>query len=121
MSPRGTELGVAGHAFLWVAFAAAFFEIAILVARNAPERRAITLPRYHAVLAALSILICLAVLTAVVWKPSTWSGGTELGEGFYIVVGWTYGALVALAAAVVSAGVAIAAMRDHPALGSFHE
>lgn len=38
----------------------------------------------------------------------------ELGDGFYIVVGWSYGAIVALGAAIVSLGIAIAAIRDHP-------
>jgi hypothetical protein len=47
-------------------------------------------------------------------KPSTWHGGSELGKGFYIVVGWSYGAVVALGAALVSLGIAISAIPDPP-------
>ena len=35
-------------------------------------------------------------------------GALDLGDGFYLVVGWTYGAVIALAAAIVSLGTAVA-------------
>jgi hypothetical protein len=38
-----------------------------------------------------------------------------LGGGFYIVVDWSYGGVVALAAVIVSLGTAIAVIRDRPA------
>ena len=38
--------------------------------------------------------------------------GLQLGDGFYIVVSWSYGAVIALSAALVSFGIAIAAIRD---------
>jgi len=47
-------------------------------------------------------------------NPATWYGGNELGGGFCIVVGWSYGAGVALGAATVLLGIAIAAVRDPP-------
>ena len=76
---------------------------------------AATLPGYRQLLVVTSGLSGLAVLVAFVAKPGTWYGGNELGEGFYIVVGWSYGGVVALAAAIVSLGTAIAAIRDRPA------
>jgi hypothetical protein len=57
-------------------------------------------------------LSCIAVGVAVVMKPTTWTGGNQLGGGFYIDVSWTYGAVVALAAVVVSLAVTVSAIRD---------
>jgi hypothetical protein len=45
-------------------------------------------------------------------KPTTWTGGNQLGGAFYIDVSWTYGAVVALAAVVVSLAVTVSAIRD---------
>ncbi len=87
----------------------------MLAARYAPGRHAFTLPGYRWILAITSGLICFAVLVAFVTKPSPWYGRIEMGGALYVVVGWTYGAVVALAAAIVSLGVAISALRDHRA------
>jgi hypothetical protein len=44
-----------------------------------------------------------------VMKPTVSGGG-----GFSIVIGWTYGPVLAMAAAIVSGGIAIAASRNQP-------
>jgi len=86
----------------------------VLAARYAPVRRAFGLPGDRQFLVVTSGLSCIAVLVAVLMNPATWYGGNELGGGFCIVVGWSYGAGVALGAATVLLGIAIAAVRDPP-------
>jgi fermentation-respiration switch protein FrsA (DUF1100 family) len=115
IDPRGTASGMEVHGYLWVVFALALLQLVLLVARYAPRRSAFTLPGYRHLLVITSGLSCLGVLVALVAKPRTWYGGNELGGGFYIVVSWSYGGGVALAAAIVSLGIAIAAIRDRPA------
>ncbi len=115
IDPPGTVSGMAVHGYLWAVFALALLQLVVLAARYAPHRAAATLPGYRQLLVVTSGLSGLAVLVAFVAKPGTWYGGNELGEGFYIVVGWSYGGVVALAAAIVSLGTAIAAIRDRPA------
>jgi hypothetical protein len=112
IDPKGTVSGIAVHAYLWVVFGLALLQFIVLAARYLPGRRAFTLPGYRQFLVAAAALSCVAVLVAVVMKPTTWTGGNQLGEGFYIVVSWTYGAIVALAAVVVSLAVMVSAIRD---------
>jgi hypothetical protein len=112
MQPRGTVSGLAVHAWLWVVFGLAALEFVVLAARYAPGRHAFALPGYRWVLAITSGLVFIAVLMAFVAKPSPWYGRIEMGGAFYVFVGWTYGAVVALAAAIVSLGIAISALRD---------
>ncbi len=115
MQPRGTENGVEAHVFLWAVVALAIAELAVLIARNAPGRYAVRIRGYHRLLAATSALSCAAVLTGFVWRPDTWPGvGRNLGAGIYLVIGWGYGAIAALAAALISLGLAISAMQDQP-------
>lgn len=106
--------GIAVHGYLWVVFAVALLQFVVLAARYVPARHGFTLPGYRQLLAVTSGLSCLAVLVAFVMKPGTWYGGNELGGGFYIIVGWSYGAVAALGAAIVSLGIAVAAIRDQP-------
>jgi hypothetical protein len=112
ISPRGTASGIAVHGYLWAVFALALLQLVVLAARYAPDRRAFTLPGYRQLLVVTSGLSCVAVVVAFVMKPGTWHGGNQLGGGLYIVVGVTYGAIVALGAAIVSLGFAVAAIRD---------
>jgi hypothetical protein len=87
----------------------------VLLARNAPDRYAVRLRGYHRLLAATPALSCAAVLTGFVWRPATWPGvGRNLGGGIYLVIGWGYGAIAALAAALISLGLAISAIQDQP-------
>jgi hypothetical protein len=113
MQPRGTVSGLAVHAYLWVVFALAVLEFVVLAARYAPGRHAFALPGYRWMLTITSALIFIAVLAAFVARPSPWYGHIEMGGALYVVVGWTYGAVVALAAAVVSLGIAVSALCDH--------
>lgn len=113
IQPRGTVSGIAVHAYLWAVFALALLELVVLAARYAPGRRAIALPGYQWMLTITSGLVFIAVLVAFVMKPSPWYGHIEMGGALYVVVGWTYGAVVALGAAIVSLGTAVSALRDH--------
>jgi len=112
IAPRGTVSGIAVHSYLWVVFGLALLQFVVLAGRYVPGRRGVTLPGYRQFLLAAASLSCVAVLVAAVMKPATWSGGNQLGGGFYIVVSWTYGAVVALAAVVVSLAVMVSAIRD---------
>jgi hypothetical protein len=114
IQPQGTLSGVGGHWYLWMIFGLAILQFAILVARYFPGRRAPTVPGYRELLVALSALSCLAVLIGTFTKPDPWSGQNP-GAGFYISVGWSYGTLIALGAAVISLAVGIAAIRDRQA------
>jgi len=115
IQPRGTLSGIAAHSYLWVVFALALLEFVVLAARYAPGRHSFTLPGYRWMLTITSGFIFIAVLSAFVAKPSPWYGRIEMGGALYVVVGWTYGAVVALGAAVVSLGVATSALRDYRA------
>jgi hypothetical protein len=115
IQPRGTVRGLAAHAYLWAVFALALLEFVVLAARYAPGRHAFTPPGYRLILTITSGLIFIAVLVAFVTKPSPWYGRIEMGGALYVVVGWTYGAVVALAAGLVSLGIAISALRDDSA------
>ena len=112
IDPKGTVSGIAVHAYLWVVFGVALLQFAVLAARYAPGRNGFTLPRYRQFLVATSALSCVAVAVAFAMRPTTWTGGNYLGGGFYIVVTWSYGAVVALAAAVVSLAIAASTIRD---------
>ena len=114
IDPRGTVSGIAVYGYLWVVFALALSQFVVLAVRYLPARHAFTLPGYRQLLVVTSGLSCIAVLVAFVMKPSTWFGGNDLGGGFYIVVGWSYGAVVALGTAIVSLSIAIRAIRAHP-------
>jgi hypothetical protein len=111
IEPRGAVSGIAVHGFLWAVFALALLQFVVVAARYVPDGHAFTLPGYQRVLIAISGLICVVVLVAALMKPRTWPGGNVLGGGFYIVVDWSYGAGVALVAALVSLGVTIWAIR----------
>lgn len=111
INPPGTVNGITVHAFLWAVFALALLQFVVLAARYVPNGHAFTLPGYRQFLVATSGLICVVVLVASLMKPSTWYAGIDLGGGLYIVVDWSYGAAVALVAALVSLGVAISASR----------
>lgn len=114
IDPPPPESGLAVHHYLWTVFALALLEFAVLAGRYVPDRRAFTVPGYRQLLVALSAVSSIAVLVACVMKPSTWNNLTGLPPNFYITVGWDYGAVIALGAAVVSVGIGIAAIRDAP-------
>jgi len=108
--------GIAAHSWLWVVFALGLLQFVVLAARYVPARRAVRLPGYRQLLVVTSGLTCIAVLLAFAIRPGPWYGPLSLPPGFYIVIDPSYGAIVAVGAAIVSLGIAIAAIRDRPAL-----
>jgi hypothetical protein len=83
IDPPGTASGMAVHGYLWVVFALALLQLAVLLARYAPTRRALPLPGYRQLLVVTSGLTSLAVLVAFVPVPAatvpvrclTWGAG----------------------------------------------
>lgn len=114
IDPPGTVSGITVHRFLWAVFGMALLQFVVLAARYAPVRRVVRLPGYRQFLIVLSALSLVGVLVAFAMKPGPWYGSTDLGGGFTAVVGWSWGAIVAVSAALVSLGLAIAAIRDRP-------
>lgn len=114
MEPKGSESGIEAHAFLWVVGALALIELAVLIVRNAPDRHALPVPGYHKLMVVITALICAVVMAGFFWRPTTWPGisQSQLGPFFTLVIGWGFGSVVALAAAVVSVGIAVSAIRD---------
>jgi hypothetical protein len=113
--PPPPASGPAVHRYLWAVSALALVELAVLAGRYVPDRRAFTVPGYRQLLVTLSAVASVVVLVGCVMKPSTWNNLTGLPPNFYITVGWDYGAVIALGAAVISVGIGIAAIRDAPA------
>src|SRR5262249_26494398 len=96
IDPKGTVSGIAVHEYLWVVFAVALVQFVVLAGRYVPDRRGFTLPRYRQFLVVTPALSCIAVLVAFAVKPTAWPGPNQLGDGFYIVVNWSCGAVAAL-------------------------
>jgi hypothetical protein len=114
IQPPGTVSGIAVHGFLWLVFGLALLQFAVLAARYFPGRRALRLPGYRQFLVVTSGLSCIAVVVGFIWRPASWFTYNPLGDGFSIFVGWSYGAVVALAAVLVSLGSAVMAIRERP-------
>jgi len=110
--PTGTRNGVTVHGYLWVVFGLAILQFVVLAARYVPRGRGFTLPGYRQLLIALSALCTLGVVVAFATKPHAWYGNLNLPAFIHIVIGWSYGAAVAVGAAIISLGFAIAAVRD---------
>jgi hypothetical protein len=119
IDPPGTVSGIAVHRFLWAVFGMALLQFVVLAVRYAPVRRALRLPGCRQLLIVLSALSCVGVLVAFAMKPGPWWGSTDLGGGFTAAVGLSWGAVVAMGAALVSLGLAIAAIRDRPRPGRY--
>jgi hypothetical protein len=113
MEPKGSESGIEAHPFLLAVGALALVQLAVLIAQNAPDRHAVPIAGYHRLLAFLSALICVGVMAGFLWRPTTWPGISqrELGP-LQLVIGWGFGSVAALAAAFVSLGIAVTAVRD---------
>jgi hypothetical protein len=72
------------------------------------------MPGYRQFLVVTSGLSLVAVLAAFAFRPSPWYGKSPLAPEFTVSVGWNYGALIGLAAAIVSLAVGVTAIRDQP-------
>ena len=114
MDPPAPKSGLVVHHYLWAVFALGLLEFAVLAGRYVPGRRAFTVPGYRQFLVALSAVCFAVVLVACAMRPSTWNNLAGLPPNFSITVGWDYGAVVALGAAIVAAGIGIAAIRETP-------
>jgi hypothetical protein len=114
IDPPGSVSGIAVHRFLWAVFGLGLLQFVVLALRYAPARRALRLPGDRQLLIVLAGLSCVGVLVAFTMKPGPWWGGTDLGGGLTAVVGWSWGAIVGVGAALISLGLAIAAIRDRP-------
>jgi hypothetical protein len=114
IDPPGSVSGIAVHRFLWAVFGLGLLQFAVLALRYAPTRRALRLPGDRQVLIVLAGLSCAGVLVAFAMKPGPWWGGTDLGGGLTAAVNWSWGAIVGVGAALISLGLAIAAIRDRP-------
>jgi len=111
MSPKGTISGVALREYLWAVVALALLQFAVLAAHYLPGRRAFTLPGYRQFLIVTSGLNLAVVVGSLAAKPDNWRG-VKMYPPFHLVVGWGYGAAVALVAAIGTLGAAIVAYRD---------
>jgi hypothetical protein len=117
MSPKGTISGVELHQYLWAVVGLALLQFAILAAHYLPGRRGFTLPGYRQFLIITSGLNCAVVLASIAVKPDYWRG-VKMYPPFHLVVGWGYGAAVALVAAIGTLGAAIVAYRERAARSS---
>ena len=110
--PSGTVNGLAAHAYLWVAVGLALLQMIVLAAHYAPRQPGLTVPGYRYLLVASSGLSAITVLAAVLTRPAPWYGNVSLGGLLDVTVGWSYGGMVALAAAIVSTAIGIASIQD---------
>jgi hypothetical protein len=112
INPPGNRTGIAAHEFLWLVFGLAMLQFAVLAARYFPRRRALKMPGYRQFLVVTSGLSLVAVLVAFAFRPNPWYGKNPMAPLLTVSVGWTYGALIGVAAAVVSLAVGITAIRE---------
>jgi len=110
--PPGTVTGLTAHRYLVLPLAVALLESAVIVARYFPSRRALRLPFHRYFLVVASGVVFLTVLVAALLKPPPWYGTLQMPPVMYLTIDWTYGAMVAVAAALIALGVAVAALRS---------
>jgi hypothetical protein len=108
----GTVSGIGAHQYLWGAFALALLQFGIIAVRYAPVRRVARVPGYRWLLIVTCGLSLVVVGVGCAAKPGPWFGNLDFPAPFQIEIQWDVGALVALGAALVATGVAIAALRD---------
>jgi hypothetical protein len=111
MDPPGTVTGYTAHGYLLLPLAVALVESAVIAARYFPSRRAPRLPFHRYFLVVASAAVFLVVAAAAVLRPPAWYGTLQMPSVMYITIDWTYGAMVAVAAALIALGVAVAALR----------
>jgi hypothetical protein len=121
MAPQGVATGLYAHGSLRVAAGVAAVQLALLLARHYPGGR-LQVPGDGILLAIGSSLVCLIVVADAVFLPGRWidilsvNGGvpfpwegkpvTEGGDT--LVMTWSYGASVAVAAALASLALTMA-------------
>jgi hypothetical protein len=106
--------GITVHHYLWAAFAVAVLQFTVLAARYFPSPRSLRPSLYRQLMIIASGLSFVIVLAGLIMRPASWFGSINLGDGFALVIGWDYGALVAVGAAIISLAAAVSALRDDP-------
>lgn len=109
IEPEGTVNGIAVHRFLWVLVALALAQFALLVAHYVPGRFAFAPPGFRRLMIGLPALSVPVVLVACLMKPDIWRRVGPFPPNFHLIVSWSYGAGLALAAAVVALVLAVLA------------
>jgi hypothetical protein len=125
MAPSGAATGVYAHASLWAAVGLAAAQIALLAARYYPGGR-LRVPGDGDLLVLGSGLVCLLVTadTLIIPRPwfnilsrdgwwvlpPLWEGTPYPIDGTTLFMTWSYGATVAIAAALVSLAATIASL-----------
>jgi hypothetical protein len=112
IDPPGTLGGLAAHWYLLVPLTVALLEAAVIVAGKFPGRRAPLLPFHRHFLVVASGVDFITVITAALLKPPAWFGPLQMPPNFHVSIDWTYRALVAAGAAVLSLAIAVAALRS---------
>jgi hypothetical protein len=98
--------GAATHGYLWIAFAICLAVLASLVVDRAVERLPLRLPPERQVIIGMTGINLILVLLAFLSKP----GIVTLPQGNSVATAspaWTYGAFVALIAAVIAVAAAV--------------
>lgn len=125
MAPSGVATGVYAHPSLWAAVGLASVQIALPAARYYPGGR-LRLPGNGVLLVLGSGLVCVLVTADTLIIPGPWAGilsrygtwalpvpweGTPYPlDGTTLYMTWSYGATVAIAAALASLAAAIASL-----------
>jgi hypothetical protein len=112
IDPPGTLSGFAAHGYLVVPLAVALLETAVIMARHFPGSWAPRLPFHKYFLVIASGVVFLVVIAGALLRPAAWYGQLQMPPNFHISIGWTYGALVAAGAALISLAIAVAALRS---------
>ena len=112
IDPPGTVSGIGAHQYLWGVLALALLQFGIIAVRYGPVRRVARVPGYRWLLVVTSGLSLIVVGVGCAVKPGPWFGNIQFPPPLWIEIQWDVGALVALGAALVATGVAIAALRD---------
>ena len=112
IEPSGTLRGFAVHEYLWALFGLGLLNLVLLFLHNAPERRAVTPPGFRVILIVTFALAGVIAVVAFVMKPHAWPGHLVFPPPFTFIIGWSYGAIAAVCAALLATGVAVAAARN---------
>jgi hypothetical protein len=111
IDPPGTMGGLAAHGYLLVALAVALLVSAVIVALHFPGRRMPQGAVYRYFLVAASAVCFVVVIVGALLRPAAWYGPLNMPPSFSVSIDWTYGALIAGAAALLSVGIAAAMLR----------
>ena len=123
IAPEGTATGLSGHVSLWVVTGLAVVQLVLLLARHARGGR-LRVPGDRVWLVWVSVVVCFLVVVDADYLPHSWyfylniageSGPLiwprwdwVMPDGAAITLTWSYGAAVAVAAALTSLIAAIA-------------